>query len=81
MILAPWQRENWRNLAARRRGGQLAHALLLCGPRGLGKRAFADNLAQALLCEQVDDDGMACAKCRACQLQADAHQVRVAAVA
>ena len=75
MTLAPWHRESWRDLAARRRDGQLAHALLLCGPRGLGKRAFAERLARALLCERWPH-GMACARCRSCRLPCAAARTR-----
>ncbi len=46
---------------------RLAHALLICGPRHIGKRAVADALAQTLLCrERVD--GLACGHCRGCVL-------------
>ncbi len=45
---------------------QLAHALLIKGPRGIGKQAFGTELAQALLCESPASDGTACAQCKAC---------------
>ena len=45
---------------------QLAHALLIKGPRGIGKQAFAMELAQALLCESPAPDGAGCGQCRAC---------------
>lgn len=45
---------------------QLAHALLVKGPRGIGKRDFGMALAQALLCEKPAADGAACGQCRAC---------------
>jgi DNA polymerase-3 subunit delta' len=79
MTLAPWQREAWRRLAARRAQGTLPHALLLCGPGGVGKRAFAAAFAAALLCERVDAEGMACGACRACRLvAAGSHPDRLA---
>jgi DNA polymerase-3 subunit delta' len=68
MSLAPWHEENWRQLAERRARGTLPHALLLCGPQGLGKRAFAGAFAAALLCQQPRDDGGACGVCRTCLL-------------
>jgi DNA polymerase-3 subunit delta' len=46
--------------------GALPHALLLSGPRGIGKLAFAHALAQALLCETPAQDGAACGTCTAC---------------
>jgi DNA polymerase-3 subunit delta' len=45
---------------------RLPHALLLKGPRGIGKLVFARALAQALLCESPADDGAACGRCTAC---------------
>lgn len=45
---------------------QLAHALLIKGPRGIGKQAFGMALAQALLCESPAADGAACGQCSAC---------------
>jgi DNA polymerase-3 subunit delta' len=44
----------------------LPHALLLHGPRGIGKLAFARALAQALLCESPVANGDACGSCAAC---------------
>lgn len=70
MILAPWQEEGWRLLAERRARASLPHALLFCGPAGLGKRDFADAFARSLLCQSVGADGQACGRCRACKLLA-----------
>jgi len=66
--LAPWLTETWQQLVARRTQNRLPHALLLCGAAGLGKRAFADAFAAALLCQQPRADGSACSACRACVL-------------
>lgn len=44
-----WQTEVWNKLFARRE--RLPHALLLKGRHGIGKLAFGEALAQALLCE------------------------------
>jgi DNA polymerase-3 subunit delta' len=53
---------------------QLAHALLIKGPRGIGKQAFGMALAQALLCESPAADGAACGHCSACNwFTAGAH--------
>ncbi len=46
--------------------GQLAHALLIQGPQGIGKRDFALSLSAALLCEKTDTLGKACGSCSAC---------------
>lgn len=45
---------------------QLAHALLIKGPRGIGKQSFGMELAQALLCESPVPDGAGCGQCSAC---------------
>ncbi|MGH8123107.1 MAG: DNA polymerase III subunit delta' [Rudaea sp.] len=68
MTLAPWNEDAWCNLRARRLRNALPHALLLCGAEGLGKRAFADAFASALLCPALHADGHACGECRACRL-------------
>lgn len=44
----------------------LPHALLLAGPPGIGKSAFANSLAQSLLCEAPASGGRACGRCPAC---------------
>lgn len=54
------------------RGGRLAHALLLGGPPGIGKRRIADAFAALLLCDEKGDD--ACGKCAGCrQFAAGSH--------
>ena len=76
MSLAPWHSEAWTSLRARLSRGALPHALLLCGPEGLGKRAFAEAFVALALCEQRGD--VACGRCRACQLlAAGSHPDRV----
>jgi len=45
---------------------QLPHALLLRGSQGIGKLAFAEAVARALLCEKPAPDGAACGQCTAC---------------
>lgn len=45
--------------------GQLHHALVLVGPRGVGKATFARGLACALLCPQAPARG--CGVCPTCQ--------------
>jgi len=66
MTLAPWQLEAWEKLTARAQSGGLPHALLLVGPEGIGKRAFAEHLAAFLLCQQRD--AAPCGRCRSCEL-------------
>lgn len=62
----PWHAPLWSRVNEARRAGRLAHALLLAGPAGVGKRLFAMRLAASLLCEQVGDDGSPCERCRGC---------------
>lgn len=59
-----WHRTQLGQLVSSREG--LGHALLIHGPRGVGKLAFAMALAQALLCERPQPTGFACGSCAAC---------------
>ncbi|HKR75632.1 MAG TPA: DNA polymerase III subunit delta' [Rhodanobacter sp.] len=67
MNAMPWHAADWARLQARRQRNALPHALLLCGPAGLGKRAFAQRFVRGLLCERAQD-GEACGQCRSCLL-------------
>ncbi|MGQ0622786.1 MAG: DNA polymerase III subunit delta' [Panacagrimonas sp.] len=72
--ILPWHAQIWSQLQSARAAGRLAHALLLSGPRGVGKQAFARRLAASLLCEARLTDGAACGRCRGCvQQQAGTH--------
>lgn len=46
---------------------RLPHALLLCGPAGIGKGPFSEALAARLLCEQARASGFACGQCAGCR--------------
>jgi len=59
----PWNLNLWADLTKDR--GRLPHALLLHGPKGVGKRQFALALAKWLLCEAPGREG-ACGGCSAC---------------
>ncbi|MDE2316958.1 MAG: DNA polymerase III subunit delta' [Xanthomonadaceae bacterium] len=67
MNAMPWHAANWARLQARRQRDALPHALLLCGPAGLGKRLFVQRFVRGLLCERVQE-GEACGQCRSCLL-------------
>jgi len=54
----------WKQLGARR--AHLPHALLLTGPRGIGKSALARSFAESLLCENPSSSLAACGSCIAC---------------
>jgi len=59
-----WHKSEFDALVGRK--GQLPHALLLRGPQGIGKLAFAEAMAKALLCEEPAPNGAACGHCAAC---------------
>ena len=60
----PWQDSLWQQLAGR---SQHAHAYLLHGPMGIGKRALAERLMASLLCQRPE--GLeACGQCKSCLL-------------
>lgn len=68
----PWHDEVWARLV--RDLARLPHALLLHGPAGLGKRAFAWRLVQSLLCRTPRQGAQACDTCASClRLQAGTH--------
>jgi DNA polymerase-3 subunit delta' len=66
----PWHAAELKALLARKE--RLPHALLLRGPGGIGKLAFAETVAKALLCERPAADGEGCGLCSACQWMAQA---------
>jgi DNA polymerase III subunit delta' len=65
LSLLPWQANAARTALSRR--DTWPHALLIFGPRGIGKHALALNFAQALLCESPRTDGLACGNCAGCR--------------
>jgi DNA polymerase-3 subunit delta' len=70
----PWHQQQWQQLQASLSQGRLSHALLLCGPPGLGKERFALSFAQSLLCSNPSDSGQSCGTCQHCHLiQAGNH--------
>lgn len=51
------------SVSAMKQSGRMAHAFLLTGERGVGKKVSADYIAMTLLCEH----GTACGECRHCR--------------
>ncbi|MDR2891047.1 MAG: DNA polymerase III subunit gamma/tau [Alistipes sp.] len=47
--------------------GQLAHAYLFCGPRGVGKTTCARIFAKAINCQNPGADYEACGECESCR--------------
>lgn len=60
--LYPWQQSLWQQMAGR---AQHAHAYLLHGPQGIGKRALAERLMARLLCQRPNELE-ACGICKSC---------------
>ena len=67
MNLLPWHAERWSQISSLIDRERLPHALLLTGPRGVGKREFAEYLANRLLCNQPLGD-QPCGNCKTCEL-------------
>jgi DNA polymerase-3 subunit delta' len=60
-----WQHDAWQ--LARAAIARGAHALLIAGARGVGKRAFALKLAASVLCERRTEGGLPCDACESCR--------------
>ena len=63
-----WLESIWQTLLRMHQQQKLPHALLLQGPLGIGKDDLANQLSQAMLCQQTDSTGLACGKCQSCRL-------------
>lgn len=61
----PWNQPILDSLRARL--ARLPHAILLHGPRGVGKLELAERMAQLFLCEHADPKQRPCDKCDACR--------------
>ena len=61
----PWNEPVLESLKKARE--RLPHALLMHGPRGVGKLALAERFVQLLLCEHRDPTVRPCGKCDACR--------------
>ena len=77
-IPLPWQRTQWLGLVELAAADRLPHALLLAGPSGTGKGAFAGRFAQLQLCAAVDVQP--CGTCRHCQLIAAGSHPNLVAI-
>ncbi|AXK38284.1 DNA polymerase III subunit delta' [Crenobacter cavernae] len=66
-----WQAADWQRI--RGEFSRLPNAWLFAGPAGIGKRAFAEELARAMLCESPLEDESACGVCEACRWFAAGH--------
>ena len=64
--MLPWLEPARQQLAALLSTNQLAHAILLTGPAGIGKSTLASYLTDALLCTAVQRP---CGRCKSCLLR------------
>jgi DNA polymerase-3 subunit delta' len=62
----PWLAAVEAELAERLQGGRVAHAFLIAGPAGTGKRDLAGRFMASLLC--LEGRHPACGTCRSCSL-------------
>jgi DNA polymerase-3 subunit delta' len=70
----PWHDTLWKRVLEMQTHGRFPHALLLSGPRGVGKERFAQRLAAALVCDSEAVAARPCGECRSCRLsQAGTH--------
>ena len=73
-ITYPWHQGPWQRVSRAHASGRLPHAILLAGPSGLGKSAFARRLAYGLVCPAPGESADACGRCSACrQARAGSH--------
>lgn len=63
----PWQERQWTQLMQQKVAGQLAHAYLIQGGQGLGKRLLIEKFAVNLLCLRKDSSD-ACGECTVCKM-------------
>lgn len=67
----PWLGERFEALCELADSGRLPHALLISGPRGIGKRSLVDALAARTLC--AEPGAMACGRCHSCRMLASGY--------
>jgi DNA polymerase-3 subunit delta' len=63
----PWQQVLWQKLLLRQTD-KFPHALLFCGLRGMGKKAFSFYLSKTLLCQSPGEKDEPCHQCKSCRL-------------
>lgn len=76
----PWLQPTYAQLAKRKLTNKLHHALLLQGPRGIGKADFVKQFSGFLLCAKSEFEQV-CGQCQSCLLQKagnhpDFHEVQ-----
>jgi DNA polymerase-3 subunit delta' len=81
-VQTPWLDALKQQLAQLKRSERLPHAVLIDSKPGLGGEAVIAELIASVLCNQPDQDTLACGHCRSCQLHAiasheDLHRIEV----
>ncbi len=72
----PWHQHQWTQILQHYQQDRLPHALLFCGPVGMGKRHFAQQAAEILLCHhpilpsenEILSQIRPCGHCKSCHL-------------
>lgn len=64
----PWQQKQWEAILKGLSDAHRPQAIILHGPKGLGKMHFAGVLAAKALCESTEPLQWACGTCRGCKL-------------
>ncbi|MFO7648921.1 DNA polymerase III subunit delta' [Halomonas sp. 3H] len=67
----PWLHARFGELTRLMDAGRLPHALLISGPRGVGKRSLADALIARVLCAAPGE--AACGRCHGCRMLASGY--------
>jgi DNA polymerase-3 subunit delta' len=65
--LFKWQQQEFKHLI-KITNKQMPHAILLYGAKGIGKKIFAINWIQSILCSNRDSEGLYCNQCNSCKL-------------
>jgi DNA polymerase III subunit delta' len=63
----PWQIKQLTTIINATKNLKLHHALLLNGKKYIGKKNFALQLSSSILCQNANDDNLACGSCDACR--------------
>lgn len=69
MNIYPWQDKQWQRFMEMQQQDRMPHAILLCGPEGIGLTKFAQAISMQMLCLAKEPESQhACGRCQSCQL-------------